>query len=96
MTVQVVHNPAAARFEAVVEGRLCRADYRRDGRTLLVVHTEVPPALEGRGIAGELVRAVFAHAQREGLLVAPVCSYVRAWARRHPDIAPLLAPGWEG
>lgn len=96
MTVQVVHNPAASRFEAVVEGRLCRADYRMDRDVMLVVHTEVPPALEGRGIAGELVRAVFTHAQREGLRVAPVCSYVRAWARRHPDTASLLAPGWEG
>ena len=49
--VEVRHNPAALRFEAVVDGRLCRADYRMDGDIMLVVHTEVPPALEGRGIA---------------------------------------------
>ena len=94
MTVQVSHNPAASRFEAVVEGRLCRADYRMDGDTMLVVHTEVAPALQGRGIAGKLVREVFSHAQREGLKVAPVCSYVRAWSQRHPEVAGLLAAGW--
>jgi predicted GNAT family acetyltransferase len=94
VTVRVVHNPAASRFEAEVEGRLCRADYRMDGDTMLVVHTEVAPILEGQGIAGELVREVFAHAQREGLKVAPMCSYVRAWARRHPEVAGLLAAGW--
>ncbi|MBB5270564.1 GNAT family N-acetyltransferase [Quisquiliibacterium transsilvanicum] len=92
--MRVVHNPAASRFEAEVEGRLCRADYRMDGDTMLVVHTEVAPILEGQGIAGELVREVFAHAQREGLKVAPMCSYVRAWARRHPEVAGLLAAGW--
>mgnify|MGYP001766732763 CR=1 FL=1 len=94
MTVRVVHVPAASRFEAVVEGRLCRADYRMDGDTMLVVHTEVPPALQGRGIAGELVREAFTHAERKGLKVAPVCSYVRAWARRRPEVKELLAPGW--
>ena len=94
MTVQVVHNTAASRFEAVVEGRLCRADYRMDGDTMLVVHTEVPPPLEGRGIAGELVREVFVHARRQRLKVAPVCSYVRAWTRRHPEVSEMVAPGW--
>lgn len=94
MQVQVRHEPAASRFEAVVDGALCRADYRLEGSIMYVVHTEVPPALEGRGIAGELVRAVFAHAGREGLMVAPVCSYVRAWARRHPEVGRLVAPGW--
>jgi predicted GNAT family acetyltransferase len=91
---EIRHHAAASRFEAVVDGALCRADYRLEGGTMYVVHTEVPPALEGRGIAGELVRAAFLHAEREGLKVAPVCSYVRAWARRHPEVAGLLAPGW--
>ena len=92
--VEVRHNPAASRFEAVVDGLLCRADYRLDGDTMLVVHTEVPHALEGRGIAAQLVRAVFDHAASSGLKVAPICSYVAVWARRHPEVAPLLAERW--
>jgi predicted GNAT family acetyltransferase len=90
MQIEVRHNEAAARFEAVVDGLLCRADYRLDGSTLRVFHTEVPRALEGRGIASELVRALFAHAAARGLAVDPVCSYVRAWARRHPEVQSLL------
>lgn len=90
MQIDVRHNEAAARFEAVVDGLLCRADYRLDGSTLRVFHTEVPRALEGRGIASELVRALFAHAAARGLSVDPVCSYVRAWARRHPEVQSLL------
>jgi len=91
MRLDVRHDAAASRFEATVEGLLCRADYRLDGDTMRVFHTEVPRALEGRGIAAELVREVFAHAARRGLKVDPVCSYVRAWARRHPEVADLLA-----
>ena len=91
MRIDVRHNEAASRFEATVEGLLCRADYRLDGDTMRVFHTEVPRALEGRGIAAELVKAVFGHAAQRGLKVDPVCSYVRVWARRHPEVEGLLA-----
>ena len=91
MRVEVRHNEAASRFEATVEGLLCRADYRLHGDTMRVFHTEVPRALEGRGIAAELVRAAFDHAAQHGLKVDPVCSYVRVWARRHPEVEGLLA-----
>lgn len=90
MKLEIRHNAAQSRFEATVEGLLCRADYRRVGDVLRVHHTEVPPSLEGRGIAGELVKEMFAHAARNGLRIDPVCSYVRAWARRHPEVERLL------
>jgi predicted GNAT family acetyltransferase len=88
---QVVHNVASQRFEAIVDGSLCRCDYRMSGGTMLLVHTEVPPRLEGRGIAAALVRAALEHAREQGYKVVPACSYVRTYMRRHPDTAALLA-----
>ena len=61
------------------------------GDTMMLVHTEVPPQLEGRGFASMLVRAAFDYARENGLDVLPVCSFVSAWARRHPEVEPLLA-----
>ena len=49
--IAIQHNPAAMRFEAVVDGMLCRSDYRLHGDTMMLVHTEVPAQLEGKGIA---------------------------------------------
>lgn len=89
--VEVVHNPAEHRFEARINGLLCVADYRREGQVLLMHHTSVPPALEGRGIASRLVAAAFAHAREQGLRIHPLCSYVRVWSQRHPEVADLLA-----
>ncbi|HQR21234.1 MAG TPA: GNAT family N-acetyltransferase [Burkholderiaceae bacterium] len=89
--ITVRHNPGSRRFEAIVDGMLCRADYRLQGDTMLMVHTEVPAQLEGRGIASALVRAAFRHAAEQNLKVQPMCSYVRAWVKRHPDVGPLLA-----
>ncbi len=88
---EVRHNVAAKRFEATVDRLLCRCDYRMHGNTMMLVHTEVPPQLEGRGFASRLVRAAFEYANENGLDVLPVCSYVGAWARRHPEVEPLLA-----
>jgi len=91
MKLPIEHLPDRGRFQAVVEGRPCVADYQlRDG-VIAITHTEVPPPLEGRGIAGALVQAVLDHAQANGLKVLPLCSYARAWMQRHPETAPLLA-----
>jgi hypothetical protein len=84
-------NAKSQRFESKVDGLLCRCDYRMHGNTMMLVHTEVPPQLEGRGIASLLVRAAFDHARQNGMDVLPVCSYVRTWVERHPEVSPLLA-----
>src|SRR4029077_9359870 len=89
--LEIRHNTALQRFEATVGGELARADYRMDGNVMRMVHTEVPPGMEGRGIAGALVRAALAHARAAGLTVLPRCSYVRAYMRRHPETHSLLA-----
>lgn len=84
LAVCVVHNVEAQRFEARVQGWLCRCDYRVDGAVLALLHTEVPPLLEGRGIAAQLVAAAIDHAVAHGMKVRPHCSYVAAYMRRHP------------
>lgn len=89
----VVHNSAANRFEVSIDGALARCDSRRVGNVIQLHHTEVPKALEGRGIAGRLVTAALDYVKSEGLRVAPYCSYVRAYMKRHPETQPLLAPG---
>jgi predicted GNAT family acetyltransferase len=93
IAVQVTHNEAARRFEATVDGRLARCDYRRVGNILQIHHTEVPVELEGRGIAAQLVAPTLAWARAQGLAVAPYCSYVRSYMKRHPETSDLLAPG---
>ena len=84
------HHPEASRFEAGFSAGLALCSYRRQGDTLLITHTEVPPALEGRGIAAALVRATLDWARSEGLRVRPLCSYVAAYMRRHPETQDLL------
>lgn len=54
-------------------------------------HTLVPPAIGGRGVAAELVKAMVADAREQGFKIVPACSYVDAMFRRHKDWADLRA-----
>lgn len=91
MNLQIAHNAAASRFETIVDGHLCVADYHLDDGVMTMTHTLVPPALEGRGIAAALVAAALAHARTAGLRVRPACSYVARYMQRHRDTLDLLA-----
>lgn len=59
--------------------------------TITIDHTGVPPEYEGRGIAAKLVNKAVADAREQGFKIMPVCSYVVAQFRRHPEWADLHA-----
>lgn len=88
--LDIRHDAAASRFECTVPGGIAECAYRLQGGVMNIVHTEVPPASEGRGIAAALVRAALTHARAHGLKVRPSCSYVRSYMRRHADTHDLL------
>lgn len=77
------------RFEALVDGHAGRLDYSVNGDVLTIVHTEVDPALEGRGVAGALVRSALDHARASGLKVDPQCKYAASYMERHPETMQL-------
>ena len=89
--IEVVNNPAAGRFEVRIDGALALAEYYVRGRTITFTHTEVPPGLEGRGIGNALARTALEHARAEGLRVVPLCRFIAAFIRRHPEYQPLVA-----
>lgn len=89
----IVHNPAAQRFEAGQGADLAECSYLLRGDVLVLHHTEVPPALQGLGLAGLLVQAALAWARDNGLRVQPTCSYVAAYMKRHPETQDLLVAG---
>lgn len=66
--------------------------FRKSGaNTLVIDHTGVPPAYRGRGIAELLVRRMIADARADDSRIMPLCSYVIAQFRRHPEWSDLLA-----
>lgn len=91
MSRAVQHNEAAQRFEWTEDGILSELVYELQNGVMSILHTGVPEAVSGRGIAADLSQAALQTAQARGWLVRPVCSYVAAYIARHPEYQSLLA-----
>jgi predicted GNAT family acetyltransferase len=91
---QVTDNQAQSRFELDTDGHVAELMYRRNGKRLVIIHTDVPAELEGRGIGGQLVTAAIGRAAREGLTVVPLCPFARSWLERHADQSARVPIDW--
>ena len=87
-------NDAASRFEVEAGEETGILQYSKDDSAITLVHTEVPPALEGRGIGGELAKAGLEYARQEGLQVVPRCGFVVSYIKRHPEYLDLVRPDY--
>lgn len=56
-----------------------------DDENLIVYHTEVNPKAEGKGLAKILLNAMVSYAREKQLKVIPLCPYVHAQFKRHPE-----------
>ncbi|MGB9058330.1 MAG: GNAT family N-acetyltransferase [Pseudolabrys sp.] len=91
MTSNVRDNTERNRFELDADGHIAFSNYKRADGVLTILHTEVPKALEGRGIGSALIRGVLDTARRQGLKVITVCPFAKSYIERHPEYADLLA-----
>ena len=90
MASAVRDNPGHHQFEMDTQAGLAFARYRRDGTTLTVLHTEVPRAIEGRGLGTQLVRGMLDMARERVDRVVPLCGFVRSFIARNPAYTDLL------
>ncbi len=60
--------------------------------TLVIAdHTDVPDGLTGQGIGLKLLAALLDDARRDGFKIVPLCPFVNAQRRRHPEWADLFS-----
>jgi len=79
------HDTGAHRFTTEVDGSRAELDYTLADGVMTITHTRVPPAIGGRGIAGQLMEAALSAARAAGWSVDPHCSYAKAYLERHPQ-----------
>ena len=92
-TIEIKHegSDAQGRYFATVEGAEAELTWRGDGEVRHATHTFVPTEARGKGVAEKLVQAMIADAREQGFRIAPDCSYVETYFRRHADLAELRA-----
>ncbi len=89
-SIVVRDNPELQRFEMQVVRQMAVAEYRiRDG-VITFFHTEVPPAIEGKGMGSRLVEGALKQVRERGLKVVSRCSFVSHFLRQHPEYQDLV------
>lgn len=64
---EVIHRPERNRFELEKNGMTAFVEYEVEDGALDIMHTIVPPPLEGKGIAAALVEATYKYASAPGV-----------------------------
>jgi uncharacterized protein len=89
--VEVRDNPEKRQFEAYVGDDLAGfSAYELTDDGIMIMHTEVDDAFEGKGVGSAMVRQMLDLIRADGeLKVTVLCPFVNAWLRRHPDYQEL-------
>jgi predicted GNAT family acetyltransferase len=84
--------PDERRYELRLDGvPVAELVYRDRGEGVVAfLHTEVDPDTRLRGLGSALVAAALDDARERGLRVVPVCPFVDAYVRRHPEYADIV------
>lgn len=90
MSRAIHHNVAEQRFEWTEDGVLSVLDYQLQHGVMTIMHTGVPEAVGGRGIAADMTKAALEVALGENWKVRPICSYAAAYIRRNPGYEDLV------
>jgi len=89
--LELINNQAIHNFELFVDGVRAFIDYKQKGDKVYLIHTEVPPALQGKGIAAAIVEKTFRYMEAHQLKLVPLCVYVKHFLTIHPEWNRLLA-----
>jgi predicted GNAT family acetyltransferase len=92
----VTNNEQEKQFEVIWEGEKAYLIYRFYKKSIAFMHTVVPKALEGRGIAGTLARAAFRYAAEHRKKVMVYCPFVADFITKHPEYREQLDPAYHG
>jgi predicted GNAT family acetyltransferase len=88
----VTDRPNELRYEIEVDGEVAGfLMYRVEPGVLELVHTDVDPKWEGKGVGAALVRGALDDVRARSLKMRPYCPFVAAYLLRHPEYQDLVA-----
>jgi predicted GNAT family acetyltransferase len=89
--IAVQDNPGKSRYELELDEHVVgEILYRLGPDHVVLLHTEVLPSLENKGLGARLVAGALDDIHTRGLRVVPFCPFVRSYIRRHSDYAGLV------
>jgi predicted GNAT family acetyltransferase len=84
-------NPTMLRYEILRNREVVgEITYRTAPGVKVLLHTKVDPAEEGHGVGNRLVGGALDDIRARSLRVVPVCPFVAAYLRSHPEQRDLI------
>ena len=90
--ISIVNNEKEQQFQVMAEGEKAFLEYRMHDGVIVLMHTEVPAKLAGRGIASALATFAMEFARSHGLPVKVYCPFVTTWLQKHPEYMDMVVP----
>lgn len=88
---KVRHDEEQQRYVLEINGQLLGfAQYHEEGDRQIFTHTEIDGSLSGKGMGSMLVRKSLDDARQRGKRIVPVCEFIGAYVKKHPDWNDLL------
>lgn len=83
---EIVHLEDESRYE-LRDGEATAgvATYRRSDGVTTFTHTIVDPEYGGQGLGGRIARHVLDEAVGRGDRIVPVCTFIQAYVKKHPE-----------
>lgn len=91
---KLIDNVALHQYEFRIGDLIPRIEYiKTKNGEIYLSHTEVPSALEGKGVGSSLVRLALEDIERQQLRLVPLCPFVAGYVQKHPEWKRLVMEG---
>ncbi|WP_116496208.1 GNAT family N-acetyltransferase [Balneicella halophila] len=92
--LELIDNKEKKQYEFHIDGYTPRIEYiKSKNDEIYLTHTEVPSALEGRGIGTQLVEKALIDIKKQNLRLVPLCTFVATYIKRHPEWREIILRG---
>jgi len=93
MDYQLLNKKSKKQYEFHIDEHTPRIEYIKAQDKIYLTHTEVPKALEGKGIGSAIIKAALEDVKSQGLTLVPLCPFVAMYIKKHPEWKDLVLKG---
>lgn len=91
--IPLINDKSSRQFEMEVEGRMAKVEYELNGTKMFLTQACVPKSLVNAGVGAVIVERVFAYIEENNLKLVPMCAFVTAHLRKHPEWKRIVEKG---
>ena len=91
---ELIDNEERHQYELHIGKYVPKIEYiKTKNGEIYLTHTEVPVALEGKGVGSQLAEKVLKDIEKQELRLVPLCPFIAGYIQKHPDWRRIVMRG---